>query len=424
MKETKVVKDYTDRLLMLKLLVTLPERFESKISSLEESKDLNEETIKEAFQVKEVDQAQGGNKGKKQWSKKNNKKGENNNNGGNKGKHPPCPYCKKTSCRNIAGLYLTFSVGHANSWGIWRGSSSSDNWLIDSGCTNHMSFDESLFNEVNKSEVLRVRIGNEQYIEVKGMTYNGTGTTICGVCQLGKQARLPFLVNKAWRAIEKLQLIHTNVCGPMRTASLSGNSSKHGLKIKVAIELRSLGFCEVVGIEHQLTTTYTPQQNGVSERKNMIIMEMARCLVFEKEMPKIFWAEAVNTTIFMLNRLPTKALKGKTPFEACSNKGYKIYQPLTEKIIVSRDVKFDEAARWNWNKTEPEQAYAEEKEPELQVDDVINDEPIKGTRSLTKIYQMCNMAVFEPAGYDEAVKDPKWIATIEEKIKMIHKNQT
>lgn len=58
---------------------------------------------------------------------------------------------------------------------------------------------------------------------VRGMTYNRGAATVCGVCQLGKQARLSFPVNKVWRAVEKLQLIHTNVCGPMRTASLSGN---------------------------------------------------------------------------------------------------------------------------------------------------------------------------------------------------------
>ena len=44
---------------------------------------------------------------------------------------------------------------------------------------------------------------------------------------------------------------------------------------------------------------------------------MARCMLHEKELPKIFWAEAANTTVFMQNRLPTKALKDKTPFEAC-----------------------------------------------------------------------------------------------------------
>ena len=44
-------------------------------------------------------------------------------------------------------------------------SSSSDDWLLDSGCTKHMSFDESLFNKVNKSEVSKVRIGNGQYKE-------------------------------------------------------------------------------------------------------------------------------------------------------------------------------------------------------------------------------------------------------------------
>ena len=150
-------------------------------------------------------------------------------------------------------------------------------------------------------------------------------------------------------------------------------------------------FCEVAGIEHQLTATYTPQQNGVSERKNRTIMEMARCLLFEKEMPKMFWAEDVNTAVFLQNKLPTKALKGKTPFEAwfgfkpsinnlrifgCMcfthvpdakrekldqkaeygvfvgyntlTKGCRVYQPLTGRIIVSGDVKFDEAGGWNW----------------------------------------------------------------------------
>ena len=54
----------------------------------------------------------------------------------------------------------------------------------------------------------------------------------------------------------------------------------------------------------------------MSERKNRTIMEMARCLLFEKSLPKTFWAETVNTSIYLLNLLPTKALKNKTPFEA------------------------------------------------------------------------------------------------------------
>jgi len=46
-----------------------------------------------------------------------------------------------------------------------------------------------------------------------------------------------------------------------------------------------LEYCNSGGIVHQYTTPYTPQQNGVCERKNMTVMEMARCLLLEKKMP-------------------------------------------------------------------------------------------------------------------------------------------
>ena len=151
---------------------------------------------------------------------------------------------------------------------------------------------------------------------------------ICEICQQGKQARLSFKNNQAWRATEKLQLIHTDVCGPMKTTSLSGNKyfilfiddytrmcwvyfiklknevfsvfkqfkalveNQSNLSIKIlrsdnGMEYTSsqfVEFCSTTGIEHQLTTPYTPQQNGVSKRKNRTVMEMARCLLFEKKM--------------------------------------------------------------------------------------------------------------------------------------------
>ncbi|GKV36122.1 hypothetical protein SLEP1_g44290 [Rubroshorea leprosula] len=60
---------------------------------------------------------------------------------------------------------------------------------------------------------------------------------------------------------------------------------------------------------------YTPQQNGSFERKNRTVMEMARSMLFEKNLPKKFWAEAVHTVVYLLNGLPTRAIEGKTPIE-------------------------------------------------------------------------------------------------------------
>ncbi|CAL8115927.1 unnamed protein product [Prunus armeniaca] len=79
-------------------------------------------------------------------------------------------------------------------------------------------------------------------------------------------------------------------------------------------------FCEDLGLERQLTVAYSPQQNGVAERKNRTIVEMARTMLYEKRMPIKFWGAAVNVAVYILNRYPTSALTNKTPFEAFSGR--------------------------------------------------------------------------------------------------------
>lgn len=68
-------------------------------------------------------------------------------------------------------------------------------------------------------------------------------------------------------------------------------------------------FYEQTGIEHQLKAPYTSQQNGVSEWKNKTVMEIVKCMLHEKDLPKIFRAEAANIVVFLMNRLPIRAIE-------------------------------------------------------------------------------------------------------------------
>ena len=68
------------------------------------------------------------------------------------------------------------------------------------------------------------------------------------------------------------------------------------------------------GIKRQFTTRYTPQQNGIVERKNRTIMEMARSMMKAKHLPNESWV------VYILIHSPTKSVKDKVPQEAWSNK--------------------------------------------------------------------------------------------------------
>lgn len=66
-------------------------------------------------------------------------------------------------------------------------------------------------------------------------------------------------------------------------------------------------FCKKNGIERHRTCADSPQQNGVAERMNRTIMEKVRCLLDESGIEEKFWAEAVATAVYVINRTPSSA---------------------------------------------------------------------------------------------------------------------
>ena len=65
---------------------------------------------------------------------------------------------------------------------------------------------------------------------------------------------------------------------------------------------------------------HTPQQNGIAERKNRTLIETARCMMLQANLPPHFWAEAVQTANYIRNRCPSKILGGETAFKYWTGK--------------------------------------------------------------------------------------------------------
>ena len=152
------------------------------------------------------------------------------------------------------------------------------------------------------------------------------------------------------------------------------------------ISSRMIRYLEERGIRHRLTAPHNPHQNGIAERLNRTLVELVRSMLHQKGLPKSFWAEALNTAVHIRNRVTTRGLSSKTtPFEvlfgrkpnlsylrvfgsrcwytifrrdidkldsrahegimigyARGIRGYKIWDLKEEKVVATRDVRFDE----------------------------------------------------------------------------------
>ena len=83
-------------------------------------------------------------------------------------------------------------------------------------------------------------------------------------------------------------------------------------------------FCESKGIKHEFSTPKTPQQNVVAERKNRMLQEMARVMIYIHNTPMQFWAEAINTTCCIANRIFLRLGTKKTSYELWIGRKYNL----------------------------------------------------------------------------------------------------
>mgnify|MGYP002776859521 CR=1 FL=1 len=75
-------------------------------------------------------------------------------------------------------------------------------------------------------------------------------------------------------------------------------------------------FFQHEGIIHESSCINTPQQNGLAERKNRHLLDMTRAILFHKHVPRAYWEQAVLTSTYLINQLPTHVLELKSPIES------------------------------------------------------------------------------------------------------------
>ncbi|GJV74610.1 retrovirus-related pol polyprotein from transposon TNT 1-94 [Tanacetum coccineum] len=187
---------------------------------------------------------------------------------------------------------------------------------------------------------------------------------LCSACALGKSTKKPHKPKSEDTNQEKLYLLHMDLCGPMRVASVNGKKyilvivddysrftwvkclrSKDEapafiinflkmiqVRLKETVQrirtdngtefvnqtLRE--YYEKVGISHETSVARSPQQNGVVERRNRTLIEAARTMLIYAKAPLFLWAEAVATACYTQNRSMIRLRHGKTPYELLHNK--------------------------------------------------------------------------------------------------------
>ncbi|KAL6337946.1 hypothetical protein AAG906_005411 [Vitis piasezkii] len=241
----------------------------------------------------------------------------------------------KVILKHLIVSSMIFKMTKPSSWAIDMFSSMHDQSWLWHRRLGHANMD--LISQLNKDELIR------------GLPkINFQKDKVCEACQMGKQIKNSFKNKNFISTSRPLELLHMDLFGPSRTPSLGGKSyayviseafyefskfcnkvqNEKGFTITCirsdhGREFENFDFeeyCNKHGINHNFSAPRTPQQNGVVERKNRTLQEMARTMLNENNLPKYFWAEAVNTSCYVLNRILLRPILKKTPYELWKSK--------------------------------------------------------------------------------------------------------
>nr|GEY90216.1 hypothetical protein [Tanacetum cinerariifolium] len=132
---------------------------------------------------------------------------------------------------------------------------------------------------------------------------------LCSSCELGKAKRKSFQSKTTPSSKRRLQLLHMDLCGPMRVQSINGK------KYVLACPKRT----SCLRINHQTSVARTPKQNDVVKRRNRTLVEAARTMLSAAKVPLFFWAEAIAIACFTQNRSLIIPRHEKTPYHIINN---------------------------------------------------------------------------------------------------------
>nr|GEU68839.1 zinc finger, CCHC-type [Tanacetum cinerariifolium] len=231
-------------------------------------------------------------------------------------------------------------------------------WYLDNGASNHMTGTKSHFRDIDESVTGRVCFKMDRHLnfdDINKMTRKGLvegiprinhAGQICDACLLGKHSRTPFPNQAKFRSNNPLDLVYGDLCRPISPATHSGKKLifllvddytcfmrayfltskdqafstfkefRQQIEMEMRMKLRMLRtdrggeftsneftkYCKENGIARQLIAPYSPQQNGVVERRNRTMLSTTRSMMKAMKLPLTFWAEAIKHAIYILNR--------------------------------------------------------------------------------------------------------------------------